>query len=158
MSPEGAVQRTPLLIAGENLAIVLAIEIRSCRLAQRPSDLLLARPQVAQEHGASFPIAAERLALQIDGDPSGERERHDERRRHQIIGAHLRMDAAFEVPVSGQRRGDDEVPAPDLLGDLGREGPGIADAGGAAVADQVEAELIEIGREPGALVVGGHDP
>ena len=101
---------------------------------------------------------AQRLSFEIDRDPSGKRERNDERRRHQIIGTHFRMDATFEVAVSGQCCGDDEVPALDLLGYLGRKRAGISDAGGAAVADEIEAELVEIGREPGALVVSGHDP
>ena len=37
-------------------------------------------------------------------------------------------------------------------------GPGVADAGRAAVADRVEAELVEVALETGALVVVGDDP
>ena len=41
--------------------------------------------------------------------------------------------------------------------DLGDQRAGVADAGGAAVADQVEAELVEVRREAGLLVVVGDD-
>src|SRR4029450_2220194 len=38
-------------------------------------------------------------------------------------------------------------------GDPGGRGAGVADAGGAAEADQVEAELLEVRQQPGPLVV-----
>ena len=68
------------------------------------------------------------------------------------------MDATFEVAVSRQRHGDDEIPASDLFGYDGRKRAGIPDAGSAAVTDQVEAEFIEEGRESGAFIISRHDP
>ena len=43
----------------------------------------------------------------------------------------------------------------DGVGDLGQQRPAVADAGGAAVAHQVEAEFVQVGGETGALVVVG---
>ncbi len=43
------------------------------------------------------------------------------------------------------------------FGNVGGQGAGVADAGGAAVADDVEAELFEIGQQAGFLVVVGDD-
>ena len=52
---------------------------------------------------------AERLGRQIDGHPSRERVRDDERRRREVVRAHLLLDAPFEVPVAAQHRADDEI-------------------------------------------------
>ncbi len=41
--------------------------------------------------------------------------------------------------------------------DIGGQRPGVADTGGAAVADDVEAQLLKIWQQPGALVVVGDD-
>jgi hypothetical protein len=43
-------------------------------------DILFARPNVAQEHGLSFPIMPQRFGFEIDCDPSRQRKRDDERR------------------------------------------------------------------------------
>ncbi len=73
----------------------------------------------------------------------GERVGDDERRRCQVIGAHLRMDAALEVTVAGQYRGDDQVVLGDRERDVFGQRPAVADARRAAVADEVEAERVE---------------
>ena len=54
------------------------------------------------------------------------------------------IDAAFEVAVAGQHRRGDQIVLVDGLGDFLRQRSGIADAGGAAEADQIEAELVEV--------------
>jgi hypothetical protein len=92
-------------------------------LLQSPLDLLLAGPEVAQEHGTTLLTAAKRLGFEINVDSSGEREGHDKRWRHEIIRSHFRVYPSFEVAVTRQRRGDDQVPAPYLLGNFGGEGP-----------------------------------
>ena len=54
------------------------------------------------------------------------------------------------------RRGD-QVVLVDRLGDLGRKRARVADAGRAAVADQVEAKLVEIRLQAGVVqIVGDH--
>ena len=55
------------------------------------------------------PVDAERLGRQIDRHRAGERVGDDERRRREVVGAHLLLDAAFEVAVAAQHRRDDEV-------------------------------------------------
>src|SRR5690606_30056669 len=66
-------------------------------------------------------------------------------------------DAAFEVAVTGQHRGDREVVVVDRLGNLLRQRTGVANAGGAAVADEVEAQLVQVRGQAGTLVVVGDD-
>jgi hypothetical protein len=56
------------------------------------------------------------------------------------------MDAGLEVAIAGEDGGGDEVVLGDGVLDGPVEGAGIADAGGTAVADDLEAEFIEIGR------------
>ena len=58
-----------------------------------------------------LPVApdAERLAREVDVHASGQRIGDDERRRGEVVGAHLRMDAPFEVAVTGKHRRDDQV-------------------------------------------------
>ena len=75
---------------------------------------------------------------------AGERIGDDQRRRGEVVRPHVGIDAALEVAVAGEHGGGDEVVVVDRFGDLRRQRAGVADAGGAAEADEVEAELVEI--------------
>ena len=88
-------------------------------------------------------VVAERLLGQILADGACKRIGDDERRRGEIIRFHIRRDAAFEIAVAGNDRRADEIVLVDRFGNLIRQRPRIADAGGAAEADEVEAELVE---------------
>ena len=67
------------------------------------------------------------------------------------------MDAGFEVAVARQDGGGHQVVLHDGFFDLGVERTRVADAGGAAVAHRLEAQLIEVGLEPGLVeVIGDH--
>ena len=79
----------------------------------------------------------------------------DQRRRGQIVRAHVGVDAAFEIAIAGQHRRGDQILVVDGLGDLRRERTGIADAGGAAEADQVVAELVEVLLQAGFVEIFG---
>ena len=73
------------------------------------ADLVRRRPDVGEEDRGAVAADAERLARQVDVDPAGEGERHDQRRRGEVAGAGERMDPALEVAVARQDRGHDEV-------------------------------------------------
>ena len=90
---------------------------------------------------------------EIDVHASRERVRDDERRRREVVRLHLGVDARLEVAVAREHCADDEIPLGDRLRDLLRQRAGVADARRAAVADGVEAELVEVAVETGALVV-----
>src|SRR5436853_602524 len=77
-------------------------------------------------------------------EPAGERIGHHQRRRGEIIRAHVGVDAALEVAVAGEHGSGHKIGFVDGLGDFRREGAGVADTGGAAEADQVVAELVEV--------------
>ena len=69
----------------------------------------------------------------------------------------VRMDARLEIAVARQHGGADEIVRRDRLVDLGREVAGVADARRAAVGGDGEAELLEIGQQPGlGQVLGDH--
>ena len=68
------------------------------------------------------------------------------------------MDAGFEVAVARQDRGGHQVVLHHSLLDLGVERTGVADAGGAAVADSLEAQLVEVGLQTGLVQVVGDHP
>ena len=65
------------------------------------------------------------------------------------------MDATLEVAVAREDRGHDEVIGLDGLSDRTVERTAVADAGGAAVAHDVEAELLEWRQKPGLCEVLG---
>ena len=92
---------------------------------------------------------------EVDMHRAGERIGDDQRRRGEIVGAHVRVDAAFEVAVARQHRGGDQIVLVDRFGDLLRQRAGIADAGGAAEADEVEAERVEILLQAGLVEIFG---
>ena len=67
------------------------------------------------------------------------------------------MDAAFEVTVAGQYRGDDQVVLGDRVRDVFGQRAAVADARRAAVADEVEAERVERAAQPRLVEVIGDD-
>ena len=83
----------------------------------------------------------------------GQRVGDDQRRRGEVVHLDVGVDPALEVAVAGQHRDDREVVLADRGRDLLGQRAGVADAGGAAVADQVEAELLQVRQQAGLLVV-----
>src|SRR2546423_4903127 len=67
------------------------------------------------------------------------------------------MDAALEVAVARQHRADAQIAIADLVRDLLGERSGVPDAGGAAVADEAEPELVQVLGEARLVEVLRHD-
>ena len=101
-------------------------------------------------------IAAECFALEIYAHGPRKRVGHNKRRRSQPIGAHLLVHAPFKVAVAGEHRGNHEIAFSNRARNMLGQRSGIADAGGAAVADKVKAERVEIGLQPGFFQVFGN--
>ena len=66
------------------------------------------------------------------------------------------MDASFEVAVPREYGGGDDVVGFDDVFDASVKWAGVSDAGGAAVADGLEAEFVELGLQAGLGEVIGH--
>ena len=95
--------------------------------------------------------------MQVDVHRPGEGVGDDQRGRRQVVGADVGVDPALEVAVAAEHGDGDQVVAVDLFGDRRGQGAGVADAGRAAVADQVEPELVEVRVEPGVAEIVGDD-
>ena len=101
----------------------------------------------ARNTGLPSRVLAQRIFPQIDVDASGQSERHHQRRRHQIIRADIRIDAAFEVAIAGKHRGHHQILSSISSEISCRQRSRIPDAGGASVADDMELQLFQIGRQ-----------
>ena len=63
------------------------------------------------------------------------------------------MDARFKISVPGKDRRCHEIEFGDRFFDIRMERTGISDTRGAAVADKIESELIEIFLQPGLVEI-----
>src|SRR5262249_33213764 len=116
---------------------------RRDRLPHRFGDLFRARPDVAQIDGLVLLVEAERLLREIAVDGARERISDDEHRRSEIVRANLLVHAALEIAVAREHSGDHEITIRPRLADSLRQGAGISDAGRAAIAHEIESELIQ---------------
>ena len=114
-------------------------------------------PDVLEVDVRAVLVLPERLVEQVDVHRPRQRVGHAQRRRGEVVHLHVGVDAALEVAVAAQHRHDREVLGVDGVGDLLRQRAGVADARRAAVADEVEAELLEVRRQARALEVLGDD-
>ncbi len=117
----------------------------------------LLRPDVAEVDGLAVAALAERFGRQVDVHPAGERVGNYQRRRRQVVGADLRMDAALEIAVPRQHRRHDHVVLGNGVGDFFGQRTAVADASRATVTDQVETECVEIGLKAGLGEIVGDD-
>ena len=108
------------------------------------ADFLVCRPDILEIDRVAVGILADGIVHQIDFHGAGDRIGDHQWRRGEIVGLHLGVHPAFEVPVARQNRGHRQVAFIDGVGDRFRQGAGIADTGGAAIADKIEAKRIEI--------------
>ena len=97
--------------------------------------------------------AADGIGEDVAIDVACEREGDDQRRRGQEACLELRMDATGEVAVARENgNGKDAALGHGLLDDR-RQRAGIADAGRAAIADDAEADGLEVLQQAGAAQV-----
>ena len=94
---------------------------------------------------------------EVDVDRARERVGDDERRAREEVLLHVGVDAAFEVAVAREHRDDREVVLVHRVRDAVEQRAGVADAGGAPVSGEVEAQVVERLDESGALEVVGDD-
>ena len=150
-------QRAPVLIAGKNVRVLIVKHVARNRLAHGLFHFLRRRPNVAQVHRLSRLVVAQRLVHDIEIHAPGQRVRHHQRRRCQIIRAAQRIDPSFEIPVAAQDRNRDQIIFLDRFSNRFRQRPAVADARRAAVTDQIEAQRIQIRPQAGLLDVIRND-
>ena len=140
----GRLQLAPAFVAREHVGVGALEHLLAHRVGDRLLDLLRARPDVGEVDRARRRSPRRAARWQVDVHPPGERVGDAERRRSEVVVADVLVDPALEVAVAREHRADDEVVFVDRLRDLLGQRAGVADAGRAAVADQVEAELVEV--------------
>ncbi len=94
---------------------------------------------------------------EIEIHAAGERVGDDERRRREIVGAHERVDAAFEIAIAAEDGDGDEIVFLDGVADGVGQRAAVADASGAAVADEIEVQFVEEDVEAAGGEVVGDD-
>ena len=99
---------------------------------------------------------SDRLLAQINIDSSGQRKRHHQRRRHQIIRANFRIDSAFEVAIARKHRRHHQIFVFDRARYFGRQRPRIADASRAAITHEMKFQLLQIRQQTSRLQIVGH--
>ena len=134
----------PVDVALEHVGIAFLEDFLGDELADEALNFLRGRPDVAQENFFSSLVGSNRLLREILRYGTSQRIRDDQRRRGQIIGLHVGADAAFEIAVAGENRGGDDPVLVDAVRHFSRQRAGIADAGRAAKAHDVEPELVEV--------------
>ncbi|MCY1426397.1 hypothetical protein D9M71_422160 [compost metagenome] len=145
----------PLCVAGKDLRI-LFMEHGRVDLGHGLGDFLLTRPDITQEHGLAILAQAQRLTADVDAYGAGQGIGNHQWWRGQPVGLDQGVDPAFEVAVAGEYRGHGQVGLHDGFFYRLGQGAGVADAGGAAVAHQIETQCVEVGGQPCSLVVIGH--
>ena len=131
-------------VALEHVGVFPGEHLLGDGLAHDRVDLAARRPDVFQKDLVALLVHAQRLLEQIGIHRACERVGDDQRRRGEIVGAHVGIDAALEIAIAREHRRGNEVLVVDRFRDLRRKRAGIADAGGAAEADEVVAELVQI--------------
>ena len=119
-------------------------------------DLVARGPDIADPHVLAVFALAQRLGHQVAQHGAGDGVSHDQRRRGEEVGAQIGMDAGLEVAVARQHRRAHQIVLDDGLLDRFGQGPGVADAGGAAVAGEEETELLQVGQQAGVGEIFGH--
>ncbi len=153
----GHLDALPGLVALEDVGVAGGEHLVRHVLALKRGDLFVGRPDVLQIDGLAVLAFAERLGGQVDLHRAGQGVGDHQGRRGQIVGPHVGVHPTFKVAVAREDRAGHQVALLDGLGNGFRQRPGIADAGGAAIAHQVEAERVQrLGQARALQIVGDH--
>ena len=101
------------------------------------------RPDLLEINVLAIRVLPKRLGVQVNVHRPGESKGDDQRRRHQKIGADVLVYASLEVAIARQDAGSHEIIFGDGFLERGMQRARISDAGCAAVADCLKAELVE---------------
>ena len=147
----------PARIAAEHVRVLFREVLGLHRAQHRLLNLALGRPDVAQVDRLSIVAGPERLGRQVQRHRAGECIGDDQRRRCEVVRANLLLHTAFEVAIAAQHRRDHQAARVDFRRHIIRQRAAVADARRASVADEVEAEGIEVGIETGLREIVRHD-
>ncbi len=144
------------ILRGEIL-VKLAEHFRLQRGLHEVADFLQARPDVLQENRLAVLAGAERVVDEVNIHAARERERDDERRRHEEVRLDVLVDARLEIAVAGKHGCGDQIIFHHGILDGRVQRAGIANAGGATVADEIETKLVEERLQAGLVQIIADD-
>ena len=147
----------PGLAALEDAVVGGLKQLRTQCLLHGGTDLVLRRPDVAQIDGISEGAIAQGVRVRIEIHGAGQRIGDNQRRRGQEIGLGGGVNASFKVTVTAQHGRGHQVVFRDGVADALQNGTAVSDAGGAAVADGVESQGLQVRRQAGGLQVPCND-
>ena len=133
-------------------------QFRAQRLLHGGADFGLRGPHVAEINGVAEGVVAERLGLRLEIHRAGQRVGHHQRRRGQIVRLGRGVHAPLEIPVAAQDGGGHQVIVCNGVVDAFQDGAAVADAGGAAVADSVESQGLQVRGQARRLQVSRDHP
>ena len=143
--------RVPGRVAVEDVARTSSRTSSPMMRASSSATSFWRRPDLGEHHRLAVAAVPSGSLREVDVGRAGERVGHDQRRRGQVVGLHVGVDAALEVAVAREHgRGHELAVVHGLVTALGQRAA-VADAGRAAVADDVEAEAFEVLRSGPAL-------
>ena len=119
------------------------------------SDFFIRWPNVSKVNRRSIGAGADWLGGDVDADRPGKCVCDDQRRGHQEIGFDVCVNARFKVTVSRENGNSDDLVVDDGLLNRRVQWSGVPNTGCTAVADSLEAELIEVGLQTSVLEVSG---
>ena len=149
----GRFHRLPFFVALEDIGVFLQEGLARDGPLDQFGDLLIGRPDVPEVDGRAVLRYAQRFGGQIDVHITRQRIGHHQRRRGQVVGAHIGRNPPLEVAVAGQHGSGHQIALVDCRRNLGLQRAGVADAGGAAIAHQVEAHGIQVFLQPGGVQI-----
>ena len=147
----GRRHRLPTLVAAEGARVAVLEHLGGDRCAHRLGDLRVTRPEVGQHHRCSVGVGTERLGREVDVDGARQGVGDHQRWTSEEVLLHVGVDATFEVAVSRQHRHARKVVFVDRLGHALEQRSGVTDARRAAVAREVEAQIVQRLDERGTL-------
>ena len=148
-------QAAPALVTGEHIGVAADEHLPVDRGGDGVVDFLLGGPDVMQENVVAVRVGAQRIGLEVEVHRPGDSVGDHQWWRCQVVHLHVGGDAALEVAVTGEHRRHRQIVVVDRRGDLRSQRTGVADAGGASVAAQVVAQLLQVRPQTGLLVVVG---
>ncbi len=153
----GDVDRLPVRVALVDVGIAGLEHLAGNAGGHGAGDFEVRRPDVLEIDVLPVRALTDRSGDEIFDHRALERIGHYQGRAGEEVGADIRRDAAFEVAVARDHCGGDQPVVVDRLADRLSQGTGVADAGGAAIADQIEADVVEVALEPRFDQVVGDD-
>ena len=108
-------QVAPALVTVVDLAVAAAEHVGGYRLADQVINLALRGPNISEVDGLAIFALADGIFAQVEIDASGKREGDHQRRRHQVVCAHVGINSAFEVAIPGENGCYNEIVVVDRL-------------------------------------------